>query len=273
MIDAVTDFIYRYYIVPGYDIVDTTTYGLALGLIVFYLIPRIKRFGVRMDKDFLLALVPFIVYGATTREILDHRLGLYYHFGVYPQNFLLVSPWIYFTMFLLTSFFMVAGLEIGKRWGVRYTHVMLAGGVLLCAYNFYLILFAVESLSPVMDVLMLFVTASAIVFIACKLAGLDYLFRDLNPVVVMAHLFDASTTFYGVDFLGNVEQHVVPNFFIGLTGTSFVMYPLKICALLPALYIIDKDMADDLFGKRFVKFVILVLGIGPGIRNMILMIL
>ncbi|MFH1403921.1 MAG: DUF63 family protein [Candidatus Altiarchaeota archaeon] len=273
MFESFSDFLYRYFFVPGYDVVDTTTYGVALGLIVFYLIPRIKRFGVGMDREFILALMPFVFYGATTRELLDHRLGVYYNFGVYPQNFFLVSPWIYFTMFILTSLFIVAGLFLERRFGLKHTRFVFFGGCLLALYNIYLIVPAVESISPLFYVSGLFVLSSGLFFIIVKSLKLEYMMREFNYMIAMAHLFDASTTFFGVDFLGNVEQHVVPNFFIGLTGTAGVMYPLKILVLLPALYIIDKDMKDDVFGRRFVKLVILVLGLGPGVRNTILMLL
>jgi uncharacterized membrane protein len=91
--------------------------------------------------------------------------------------------------------------------------------------------------------------------------------------VVLVHLLDASTTFVGVDLLGHVEKHVVPIFFINLFGTAAVMYPLKLLVILPALYVIDDEMKGDDFGRRFIKFVILVLGAGPAIRNSILLVL
>jgi uncharacterized membrane protein len=273
MLDIVRDFIYRYFIVPGYDLVDTTTYGVALGLIVFYLIPRIKRFRVSMDRDFFLALLPFIFYGASTRELLDQRLGFYSNFGVYPQNFFLVSPWIYFTMFILTSFFLLAGLSLEKRFGLKHAKFMAAGGSVLALYNLYLIVLNIRDLSPFFSVIILFIISSGVLVVLIKAFKLEYVGFEGNYVVALAHLFDASTTFYGVDFLGSVEQHVVPSFFISLTGTAAVMYPLKLLVLLPALYIIDRDMRDDEFGRRFVKLVILVLGLGPAIRNTTLMIL
>jgi uncharacterized membrane protein len=73
--------------------------------------------------------------------------------------------------------------------------------------------------------------------------------------------------------MGHYEKHVVPTFFINILGTAAVMYPLKLLVLLPALYVIDDEMRDDEFGRRFIKFVIIVLGAGPAIRNSILLLL
>lgn len=82
----------------------------------------------------------------------------------------------------------------------------------------------------------------------------------------MAHIFDASSTFVAVDFYGYGEQHVVPSALTKLTGTAFVMYPLKIIVILSALYVIDLYVEDRTV-KNMLKLAIFILGLAPGLRN------
>jgi uncharacterized membrane protein len=48
------------------------------------------------------------------------------------------------------------------------------------------------------------------------------------------------------------------------------MFPLKIFVVGLALYAIDREYAKDEVSRRFIKFVVLVLGLGPAIRDLTL---
>ena len=273
MIQALRDFFYKYYVVPGYDWVDTLTYGLLLGLAVFYLLPRLKSLGFRIDRGFCFSLLPYIIFGATTRELVDRGLGWYAGHSVYPQNFYLVSPTIYVTMFLLTLTCLLVSLKAGSILNRDYRLFFAGLGSILMLYN--LILIAGNIIQPIVLAWVLLAFAGSILaaYIIIRILKLNYVFHELNYLIVAAHLFDASTTFIGVDFLGHIEQHVVPTIFINYLGTAFVMYPLKLLVLMPALYYIDRDLGDDVFTRRMLKIVVLVLGMGPGTRNLTLMLL
>lgn len=273
MLDFVTDFLYRYYVVPGYNIVNTLTYGVVLGVVVFYLIPRLRGFIPRIDVKFVVSLIPYILFGATTRELVDRGLGVYSGYSVYPQNFFLVSPWIYFTMFFVTSVLLFFSIQIQNRFKLPYYRTFFPMGCILFFYNFYLIASNVRSLEPILLILVSFFIVSGLLFLMMKFLKLDFLFFERNYLVVLAHLLDASTTFVGIDFYGNVEQHVVPNLFIGFFHTAAVMFLLKLIVVIPAVYIIDNELKGDEFSRRFIKLVIIIIGLGPAIRNTALMIL
>lgn len=88
-----------------------------------------------------------------------------------------------------------------------------------------------------------------------------------NAGILVSHLFDASSTFTALTFFGFYEQHVLPNLFIRNLGFGpWVMFPLKIIVVWTVLYYIDKSK-EDLFLKRFLKIVILILGLALGIRD------
>ena len=89
-------------------------------------------------------------------------------------------------------------------------------------------------------------------------------------------MLDASSTFFGVDFLGYYEKHVVPSFLIDLTGTASIMFPLKLIIFIPVIYILDTQFDDDDESRRLrelVKLTIIVLGLAPATRNTVRMVL
>jgi uncharacterized membrane protein len=272
--DLVSDFIRAYYLSPGYNIVNTLTYGIVLGYLVFKaLIPALKPFLGDFDRRFALMLVPFIIYGASLRELVDQDLGVYAGNTQYPANYMLVAPGIFFTMFALTFACIVAGKLAAKAAGGDWRTASMALGWMLCAYNMFLIVANVTRWENLVYVMAPFTLITGMAYMLKDHDKFTYLGFEGNFLLLAAHLFDASTTFIGIDVMGYVEKHVVPIFFIDLIGTAAVMYPLKLIVLLPAIYVIDDEMKDDKFGRRFVKFVIFVLGMGPGIRNMTMLLM
>jgi uncharacterized membrane protein len=273
MFEAIWNFVVEYYFTGGYNIVNTLTYGLVLGFFVFKLIPRLKPLLGNIDLSFFVTFTPFILFGSTLRELIDQELGVYVGHTSYPANWFFVSPGIYFSMFSITFTCMVVGFAAQKFLGWSWRKVCFTLGMILFAYNLALIIPNITGLGGFTLVVTFFLLSSAVLFGITKLPKLGFLGFEANYAIVLVHFFDASTTFVGIDFLGHVEKHVVPTFFIDLVGTAAVMYPLKLLVLLPALYIIDDELKDDEFSRRFMKFVILVLGAGPAIRNSILILL
>ncbi len=93
------------------------------------------------------------------------------------------------------------------------------------------------------------------------------LFSRVNSSLLSAHMLDSSATFVSVAFFGYYEQHPVPRFFIDAIG-PWTFFILKLAVLLPSLYIIDRYAEDGDF-KNFLKIVILILGLAPGLRDSI----
>jgi uncharacterized membrane protein len=88
-----------------------------------------------------------------------------------------------------------------------------------------------------------------------------------NLSILSAHFLDASATFTALTFFGYLEQHVLPRALIDPIG-PMVMFPLKIVVLLPVLYLIDRYAEDSQF-KTLLKLVVLILGLAPGLRDVI----
>ena len=94
------------------------------------------------------------------------------------------------------------------------------------------------------------------------------------PVAILlflAHFIDGAATYRGLDAHGYSEKHVLPTLLIELTGTAAVMLPLKFLVVTAVVYLLDIGYAEDLRDTPtltwLVKVAIMVLGLAPGIRD------
>mgnify|MGYP001139489026 CR=1 FL=1 len=106
-----------------------------------------------------------------------------------------------------------------------------------------------------------------------RFSGLSISVHGINVLIVFGHLLDASATSIGVDFIGYQEKHVLPSFLMNTFDTAFVMFPLKLLFILPAIYYIDRVAEESEEGSKhiiaLVRLAILVLGFAPGTRDLI----
>lgn len=93
----------------------------------------------------------------------------------------------------------------------------------------------------------------------------------LNLLITWAHLFDSTATYRGIVNYGYSEKHVVPSLFIEATGTSLIMFPLKMILILAVIYSLDvylkEEFSESGVLKIFLKFLIIILGAAPAVRN------
>ena len=285
----ISDFIYKYYIDPirmgqPYNIVDTLTYAVIL-VIGVYLLYRwmsqstwLSDIGFKIDTGFILATLPYVFLGGVLRVVQDTGMikG--------DLQFLLVTPLIYLvlffytiTMLFLSRFITLQGLT--KNFLTFYTFagiistfivslVLLAWGI----NNAHVDLF-VLSIIPLMAI-----TATLLVWACMRYVLIwKYVTDPLYLTLLFGQLLDASATSYGIDLHPSVryiEQHVVGSGLIELTHTAFVMFPLKLVVLFPAIYIMElyRKEANPAFW-HLVLLAMIVVGFAPGIRDMTRMVL
>jgi uncharacterized membrane protein len=210
--------------------------------------------------ELFLPLIPFIFFGSSARALVDN--------GLYPLTLLLVTPGIYVLTGLATITALLLSVLLEKRIGWDYRYTLLSIGVLICVPN----LLMVDHFNPV-PLLQILGSWALISAPFILLRNKWWLLKDkLNLSVLIAHLLDASTTFIAVDFYGYGEQHVLPNFLTQVVDTAAVMFPLKITVILTALYIIDTSV-DDKTTRNMLKLAIFILGLAPGLRNLLSLIM
>lgn len=96
--------------------------------------------------------------------------------------------------------------------------------------------------------------------------------------MVLAHFWDAAATTTGINHFGYMEKHVVPSWAIAQAGgNGAVMFLLKAIVLVVVIYYIEFKYRDEMYSDRnlvgLIKIAIIVLGLAPGTRDILRMIM
>ena len=285
----ISDFIYKYYIDPvkygePYNIVETLTYAIIL-IIGVYLLYRwfsnskwLSEHGIKLDSGFILATIPYVVLGGVLRVIQDAGMV------TGDWQYLIVTPPIYFVLFFFVIGMIFIGGTLRKNGIIKeflwfyalmgcmavlvITLILAAWGMVHTRIDLFIL-----AIIPLMAI-----TASVLVWACMRyLLKWEYVSDPLYMVLIFGQMLDASATSYGLTFhpaVHYIEQHVVGSNLIEITGTAFVMFPLKLVVLFPAIYIMQlyRKEANPAFW-HLVLLAMIVVGLAPGIRDMIRMVL
>ena len=285
----ISDFIYKYYIDPvkygePYNIVETLTYAIIL-IIGVYLLYRwfssskwLSEHGIKLDSGFILATIPYVVLGGVLRVIQDAGMV------TGDWQYLIVTPPIYFVLFFFVIGMIFVGGTLRKNGIIKeflwfyalvgcmavlvITLILAAWGMTHTRIDLFIL-----GIIPLMAI-----TASVLVWACMRyLLKWEYVSDPLFMVLIFGQMLDASATSYGLTFhpaVHYIEQHVVGSNLIEMTGTAFVMFPLKLVVLFPAIYIMQlyRKEANPAFW-HLVLLAMIVVGLAPGIRDMVRMVL
>lgn len=237
----------------GYTIFNTVVYSIILVLFVIAIIKMFEKIEID-PKSIMFSLIPFIIWGSSTRALVDN--------GIYPKTVFLITPGLYILVGLTTIATLLASIWLQKRKNIDYRYSLFFIGLILTIPNLILI--------PHLNIkAMIYVILAWLIF-TCIFIGAGFawdLFKDkINLSIISAHMFDASSTFIAVDFFKFTEQHVLSNALYSLTDTGLSMYILKIIVIVAVIYIIDQYIEDET-AKSLLKLAVFVLGLAPGMRN------
>ncbi len=279
----IREFIYKYYIDPiiygqPYNIVDTLTYALVL-IVAIYIIYRWLTASriVRVDSRFILATLPFVVLGGLSRVVQDTGMI------TSGWQFLLVTPLIYFVLFFFTVVALLSSAYLQKRGLVRdYAPVYAGTGIVSCILvSGLLVWFGMQNGTislPVLGTIM----GMAVLSTLAVYGAMRYILRwtyaadPLYLSLVFGQLLDASATSYGIDLhpLDYMEVHVVGSTMIDLTGTAFVMFPLKLAVLFPGVWVLQRYRYESPGALwHLILLAMITVGLAPGVRDMVRMVL
>lgn len=260
---GLAQFIQRYYIDPivydtSYNPVDTVTWAAVLGLSLLGLIRLLARWNVSMDERLLLCTLPYILAGSSLRVIEDADMV------AAPWRYLLITPLIFFLVFFVAS----ASLVLTRRvLGEGFHPGYAAIGLIWTALNLSILLrLGVENGWVIAAVFVLGSTLAAALSLLKRFKSFDFLKSRFGLMIIYAHMLDASSTYFGVDWFSYHEKHVIPTYLINLAGSAAIMFPLKLAVLLPVLYIVDRSLQEPSL-RNLVKLTLITLGLAPAVRN------
>jgi uncharacterized membrane protein len=243
----------------GYTIEKTLTYGILL-VIGIYLIYEIilKKLKIKPDKRLVVAIFPYIIFGAGIRVFRDAKI---------LTSDLFVTPNIYGFVATIVIAIIFISLYLQKKKGIPYFKSVFWLGLFLSLITIPFL----KIVNPYgIFLVLVFISPWLLLFCFFKRWGLE------NRMTTLVQLFDATVTFVALNyfskpmasgFFGFVEQHVVPKFIIGLFGPiSFVF--VKLIVVVTILILIDK-LSDDKEFNTYLKICIGVLGAATGTRDFI----
>ncbi|MDO9550487.1 MAG: DUF63 family protein [Methanoregula sp.] len=278
----ISEFITTYYIDPirygqPYTIVDTLTYAVILIAAVFLIYRWFNLTGFTVDGKFVLATVPFVIFGGLLRVVEDTG------FITSDHHLLLVTPLIFFVMFFftITALFISRTLErvgIIASYHTGYSCIGTIGCIVLAAFMAWFgFTYTQVSLSILLIILALAIVSSAAIWGFMRyVLKWEYASDPLYCVLIFGQMLDASATSYGIDLhtIAYTEVHVVGGALIAWTGTAFSMFPLKLAVIFPAVYILQlyrKEAPQVLW--HLILLAMIIVGFGPGVRGMVRMVL
>jgi len=232
---------------------------LGILLLVYYFFLKVVFTRLRLDKKFLLATLPYIVLGVLIRVLADTP-------QVEASQYWSITPGVYLVTISLGLLFLYLGLKLNKE---RYWVFPFSAGSLGSIFLFYRLIPFIHHPERMFFPLALALAITLLVYLISKGANLRIFQKLDNTACIFAHLLDGCATFVAYNFYGFGEEHLLPLYLINLAGNNAgVMIPVKLILILGALYLIEK-YAEKEEGK-VIKLMIFILGIGPGLRDIIL---
>ncbi|MDD5337724.1 MAG: DUF63 family protein, partial [Candidatus ainarchaeum sp.] len=226
----------QYYVQPivgheGYNSVNTLTYALIAIAAVFLAYRFFQQNKIRMDMEFVLNTLPFVLFGSTVRVVTDSidtgvmkPANALYSFilnsHIYDYGFLTSSPGIYIVTAALFFISLAIGVWLKDRKITGYI------GLVLWVPH-------MPVLIPMVSYPLFAIPVLVLAAIPALLAW-KYFKSGLLAGVVGAHALDGAATFFVIDYFGKItgrnyfEQHVIPSFIGQTFGSFFPFYLLKI---------------------------------------------
>ncbi|MCL2687688.1 MAG: DUF63 family protein [Methanobrevibacter sp.] len=266
LIEEITEFLATYFF-SGYTIVNTIIYGLILVIAIFGIIKLFDYYKIN-PTDLILPLIPFVFLGSGVRALVDN--------GIYSYNWFLITPGIYFIVGGLTIATLIFSIYLERWKSVDFRYTLFIIGMIIAISNLININnFNLIAMAQVLIIWILFTTIFAVLTKFLSFFDINLPLFDIsdyrgkiNLSIISAHLLDASTTFIAVDYYGYFEQHILPDYIYNLSGTAITLFPLKIIVISISLYIIDKYIDNEIIAGTL-KLAVFILGLAPGIRNLL----
>lgn len=243
------------------------TYILILFVGVYAVLKLLNKLKIRIDEEFVVATIPYILMGSVFRVIEDANLLKP------PVKYLFITPLIYFLIFAicLGSLLFMRYLETAgkiKNYIRAYAWtgiiVSLAGVVVLTLNSdnwHYEVL--VYSLLPA-------IALTGIIIKISPFIGMVYLRSRAYSFVLFSFLLDSFTTYIGVELLGYTNKHPFSSFFSSIFGTGLVLIPLSLILVLLIILMLEKEFRKDKKNDEKYMWILtlIVLGFSMGARNL-----
>lgn len=288
---------------PGYTLVSEIGYAITGLTALFGILFLLRRFNIGHDREFFYALTPYMFLGGALRVIEDANDAV--PPGVdpaitYPANTMIISPVIYFSMFLFVLGVLLLSIWLEREGLVDHYGYPIAafGSVALLGVLGYLgWLAATTQYVRFFPQITIVTLVGATIISGLVWAGIERFAPRINrgtgtigAIVLWGHVVDGVANVVGIDWEAYLTGGAVPNLvpkhpvnraLIGvgerfpaamtdIIGTAWPFLVVKIAAAVVVLYIFDETIFEESPRYAILLLVaILAVGLGPGTRDML----
>lgn len=258
------NFVYGIVNDTSYNHIDMFVYVIILFAAVYGVLKLLNKLNIRVDENFVVATIPYVLMGSVFRLIEDAELL------EAPLRYLFITPLIFFLIFTICFSILVSAkyLENKAKINDYLRFYSLTGYGLSLAGISVLIYGSKGDFNPAVLVYCL-LPAVAITGVIVKLSSffrMVYLRSQVYSFVVFSFLLDSLTTYVGVDVLGYSNKHPFSEFLSSIAGTGAVLVPLSLGLILLIILLLEKEENDD--EKYMLILTLIVLGFSMGARNL-----
>lgn len=289
---------------PGYTWVSTIGYIVVLLLALIGVLLLLQRLDIGEDHGFFFALVPFMLFGGALRTIEDAGVAALGVDGAepliaFPSSALIISPFIYVTMFVITLITVIASVWL-ERSGVvkRYEYPLAATGTALVAGSFGYLFYlgATAEYATIYPQVLILTLALATLATVLTWWGIERFKPTINAgtghiglVVIWAHAVDGVANVIGLNWMpalgaGNnllpkhrINEGVVvltnwllPDSVVDVIGDAWPFLFLKLAAATVIILIFEPELFEE--SPKYTMLLLIAVaavGLGPGTRDML----
>jgi len=288
---------------PGYTLVSEVGYISVLLFALLGVVLLLRRLGIGGERDLFYALFPFMLFGGALRTIEDAGVAAVRAGAeplvAFPLSVLMISPFIYLTMFVLTLGAVLASVALERRGIVeRYTRPLAAVGTLLLVASVgYLIVLGLTTEYVIIQPQVLVVTLTgATLATAATWALIERVKPSINAgtgliglVLLWGHAVDGVANVVGLNWMpalgagaNLVPKHPVnaaiieytalllPPSVAAVTGDAWPFLLVKLAAATFLIWVFEPDLFEDTPRYTILLLIaVLAVGLGPGTRDML----
>lgn len=276
---------------PGYTWVSEVGYIVTLLLALLGVVFMLRRLDIGGERRFFYALFPFMLFGGALRTVEDAGIAAMRAGAepliAFPWSALIISPFIYVTVFLVTLAAVLTSYALAARGLVSRYDTVLAGvgsTVLALAVGYLGYLAAtteyVEFHPQVLVVVLVGATVAAWLtwrLIEAVEPRINAGTGSVGFVVIWGHAVDGVANVVGLDYMpllgagrNLVPKHPVNAAIVNAFGAAWPFLLVKLAAATFVLWVFEPELFEE--SPRYTLLLliaILAVGLGPGTRDML----
>lgn len=254
----------------GYNLANTLTWAIILGVSIWNLLDHFRRHDVRMTRALTYSLVPMIIAGGTMRGLVEIE------WLSPPWAYFFITPNIYFVFFFYTLVALLVGLTLERRTSgrIRHWHATLAAGALAMLVTWagwgWYVLHPPEGFvrwAAMWEIFGYSMVLTGALVLPLRIAGVQFARDPLYVLVLYGQIVDGMQNYIGIT-QGYTSKLMGTNFLGALLGDPGLLIG-KVVLFVPMLAYLKARVEPEEDGNmlHLVLLAILALGLAMGFHG------